>query len=849
MKNKQNRQKAQSEQIQRRIAVWAAVVAIAICSLIVVRGILLGNAQKMGNEIAHRYTVEGERSTVAYEALMRVTTQYIDNQLTTSNAPNQWIQAYLETVSNALGENRIDPYAVISGEIVAANPWEGDADFEFAQAEWYQKALEANGEIIYTDGYRDAITGRMVITLAQESAVPGNVVAFDIFPEQLRSELQSNHLPEGSAYFLCDSSGQLLYQETDWQMQREELQEYLNALQLEIQDGNFVRTDAYIHALQHEKWAAYYDIGDNGWISVVVMPYYSLLQGVRTLSWWYFGILLIFFITLIGVSIREKKRNQDYKKTSDTVRVLGNSYYAIYRVDFSNETYDMIKGSEYVRQRLPMQGNYAQLLQIIGEVMTEDAFKEFQASFSIDNIKKLVSQRIRDYGGDFKRLFGTEYRWVNIRLLFDESLHADEAVLCFREVNNEKKLQLKQIQLLQESLKVAKKSEEARNTFFSNMSHDMRTPLNAIIGLSQLMEKHISQPDELRAYLNQMQYSSRQLLELINDILEMSKLENGKMNLENRYFYVKECIQDCSEIFRSQAEQDGKHFISVLDIRTAEVYGDAFRLTQILNNLLSNALKFTTTGDTICIRVKELEHKEYISYQIIVEDTGVGMSEAFLYKIFVPYERETRFGARNISGTGLGMPITKHIISQMNGEIAVESKLGEGTTFTVTLPFKKVDSSEEENKQAEAVSLQEELQAEDFLKGKRILLAEDNAINMEISFELLTMYGAEVVKAWNGREAVEQFACAEDGSFDAILMDMHMPEMDGCEASRKIRSMEREDAKTIPILAVTANAFAEDLAATAAAGMNAHIAKPIDFPLLCKTLKRIIEHIEKTTDV
>ena len=225
------------------------------------------------------------------------------------------------------------------------------------------------------------------------------------------------------------------------------------------------------------------------------------------------------------------------------------------------------------------------------------------------------------------------------------------------------------------------------------------------------------------------------------------------------------------------------------------------------------------------------------------------MSEAFLHKIFVPYERETRFGARNISGTGLGMPITKHIISQMNGEIAVDSKLGEGTTFTVTLPFKKVDSSEEENKQAEAVSLQEELQAEDFLKGKRILLAEDNAINMEISFELLTMYGAEVVKAWNGREAVEQFACAKDGSFDAILMDMHMPEMDGCEASRKIRSMEREDAKTIPILAVTANAFAEDLAATAAAGMNAHIAKPIDFPLLCKTLKRIIEHIEKTTDV
>ena len=232
------------------------------------------------------------------------------------------------------------------------------------------------------------------------------------------------------------------------------------------------------------------------------------------------------------------------------------------------------------------------------------------------------------------------------------------------------------------------------------------------------------------------------------------------------------------------------------------------------------------------MQVKELEQKEYTRYQITVKDTGVGMSKEFLDKIFIPYERETRFGAQNVAGTGLGMPIAKNILSQMNGEMTVESTLGEGSTFTVTLPFKGVEKKEE----AAWEKTKKEQTAQEFLKGKKILLAEDNEINMEIACELLRMYGAEVEKAWNGREAAETFRISKEYEFDAVLMDVQMPEMDGCEAAAAIRIMRRADAKTVPIIAVTANAFAEDLSATQAAGMNAHISKPIDFQLLGKIL-------------
>lgn len=828
--------------LQRKILSLIVFAAIAAVSLVVIRGILLDNAQRMGNEMAHSYSAEGERNLTAYETLMQVTTEYIDNQLESSGDPEGRIQMYLQMVSHTLGDNVIDPYVVIDGKIIAANPWESDEEYDIYQTEWYQKAMEADGEIIYTDGYKDAITGKTIVTIAKKSK-EGTVAAFDINPSQFRRNVEDyDNLPEGSAYFLCDSSGQLLYEETESDVSREALQQYMDILIGKIEDGDFPQTNAYVHNPAGEKRAAYYDVAGNGWISIITMPYNSLLQGVQTLSIWFLGILVIFLVALVILTLRENKMTMNYRRTNETVRVLGNSYYAIYRVDFASSTYEMIKGSDYVRERIPVNGDYELLLKTASEVMRADVFQDFRVSFSIDNIRKLVAGRTRDYGGDFLRKFGDEYRWVNVRVLFDESLNPEEAVLCFREVDEEKKAQLKQIQLLRESLQTAKESEESKNSFFSNMSHDMRTPLNAIIGLSELAQKHIGDPEKVREYMRKINYSSQQLLSLINDILEMSRMGSGKLSMTIQHFNLKKCIQDCVDIFQSQAEQQEKKFSVDIEMHTTEVYGDSFRLTQVLNNLLSNAVKFTKPGDRIALTVREIEQSEYTKYQIVVEDTGAGMSEEFLDKIFIPYERETRFGARNIAGTGLGMPITKNIISQMNGEISVESELDRGSRFTVTLPFKGIrngENKEDQRRGSREDGKKPEQQEEDFLKGKKILLAEDNEINMEIACELLSMYGAEIVKAWNGREAVDAFHDSEENEFYAILMDMQMPEMDGCEAARLIRKMRRNDAKSVPIIAVTANAFAEDLAATSAAGMNAHVSKPIDFKVLCRTLREL----------
>ena len=828
--------------LQRKILSLIVFAAIAAVSLVVIRGILLDNAQRMGNEMAHSYSAEGERNLTAYETLMQVTTEYIDNQLESSGDPEGRIQMYLQMVSHTLGDNVIDPYVMIDGKIIAANPWEGDEEYDIYQTEWYQKAMEADGEIIYTDGYKDAITGKTIVTIAKKSK-EGTVAAFDINPSQFRRNVEDyDNLPEGSAYFLCDSSGQLLYEETESDVSREALQQYMDILIGKIEDGDFPQTNAYVHNPAGEKRAAYYDVAGNGWISIITMPYNSLLQGVQTLSIWFLGILVIFLVALVILTLRENKMTMNYRRTNETVRVLGNSYYAIYRVDFASSTYEMIKGSDYVRERIPVNGDYELLLKTASEVMRADVFQDFRVSFSIDNIRKLVAGRTRDYGGDFLRKFGDEYRWVNVRVLFDESLNPEEAVLCFREVDEEKKAQLKQIQLLRESLQTAKESEESKNSFFSNMSHDMRTPLNAIIGLSELAQKHIGDPEKVREYMRKINYSSQQLLSLINDILEMSRMGSGKLSMTIQHFNLKKCIQDCVDIFQSQAEQQEKKFSVDIEMHTTEVYGDSFRLTQVLNNLLSNAVKFTKSGDRIALTVREIEQSEYTKYQIVVEDTGAGMSEEFLDKIFIPYERETRFGARNIAGTGLGMPITKNIISQMNGEISVESELDRGSRFTVTLPFKGIrngENKEDQRRGSREDGKKPEQQEEDFLKGKKILLAEDNEINMEIACELLSMYGAKIVKAWNGREAVDAFHDSEENEFYAILMDMQMPEMDGCEAARLIRKMRRNDAKSVPIIAVTANAFAEDLAATSAAGMNAHVSKPIDFKVLCRTLREL----------
>ncbi len=531
------------------------------------------------------------------------------------------------------------------------------------------------------------------------------------------------------------------------------------------------------------------------------------------------GFLVILFIC----NSRLKKR---IKKSQDALNLLNNVYYALYKVNFEKDTYEIVKGSDYVENQLEKTGKYSVFVKAILGIIDEEARSEFEASFSIENIRVLAENKINNFGGDFKRKFNDKERWVNVSVLYDEEIFEDEVILAFRDIERDKHRTLGEIRLLEEAVESAKHSEKVKQDFFKNMSHDMRTPLNGIIGLSNLALANINDSQKVSGYLKSIEESGQSLLKLFNEILDVSRIQDGIVHLNYKPIDIVECIKDCTKNFSQKAEQECKKLKVSFDLKDKNILGDKLRLEQIVNNLLSNALKFTNSGDVIKLNLSQVERENFSQYVIEVTDTGIGMSEEFLHKIFTPYTREKRFCANQVDGSGLGLSITKNIITQMSGTITVESKLQVGTAFKVTLPFNVVRENENKKNKLEPVSL----------SGKHFLLVEDSVINMEVTAETLKMYGAEITEAWNGKEAVEIYQNAKPDTFNAILMDLQMPVMDGITSARKIRSLDVPGSDTIPIIAVTANSFPEDIAECMDAGMNAHISKPVDIDVLCRTL-------------
>ncbi len=815
------------------LCAFAALGVLALAGGLILRATMLRNADESATALAHSFAAEEQGNLNVYETLLSFGTSALEARVEDGEDEEsiaKFLDMYFNRVDSVLGSGVVDPYVVLNGEILAATPWEGDESYDYAAAPWYRQAVAAGGGVVFTPVYMDVVYDCPVITAAQ-SCLDGQIVmAFDILPEYL--SFDTAELTEGSSFFLCDGAGTIIYQETALELPREELQGYLTDLVEKIGAGE-LEEDPIIRDQDGLRRGVYYARMDNGWYSIVTVPYDEILGGLQAVLWPLLLMFAVSFLVMVVLAMREQRLAAGARRANETAQVLGNTYYALYRVDYERETYEMIKGSAYVRARLAATGPYGDLLRTAGEVIEADAFRDFMESFSCENIRELVRKQVRDFGGEFLRRFGEEYRWVSVRVLFDAALAPEEVVLCFREVEEEKHRQMRERQLLEESLRMARQNEEAKQAFFRSMSHDMRTPLNAILGSSELARRHLEDSKRTAEYLDRIDSSGRYLLGLINDILEMARMEHGQVQLEHRQFDLRICVEECLSAFRIQAEREHKNLREEFQAERTALLGDDFRIQQVLNNLISNAFKFTPEHGTISLSVQQLDSGDYAKYKFVISDTGIGMSPEFLERIYEPYARELRFSDRQASGTGLGMSITKNLVVQMGGEIQVESIPGAGSTFTVILPLaagKQPLQAAEKGEQTEPFSLE----------GLRILLAEDNEINMEIAAEMLEAQGITAVRAWNGAEAVDVFQAAEPFAFDAILMDMQMPLMDGCEAARQIRAMDRPDAGAVPIIAVTANAFSEDVSATTAAGMNAHVSKPINAAVLRQTLERLI---------
>ena len=392
---------------------------------------------------------------------------------------------------------------------------------------------------------------------------------------------------------------------------------------------------------------------------------------------------------------------------------------------------------------------------------------------------------------------------------------------------------MEQQRQLREAVTQARRADAAKTDFLRRMSHDIRTPINGIRGMVEIARHYVGNEAKQEECREKIMVASGFLLELVNNVLDMNKLESGKVQLEAKTFCVRDLVEESAAMVEAQTAE--KTLTLRRDIRcdrSDRVIGSPLHVRQVLQNLLSNAVRYNRVGGEIFLSARETARtEETVAYEFVVRDTGVGMSEAFQQRAFEPFAQEDASARSSYTGTGLGLAIVKELVEKMDGTIRLESRKGAGTTFTVCLTFTR-DRQAQRDEDAAAAPVS--------ICGVNVLLAEDNEINMEIAEFMLANEGAAVRKAVNGQQAVEMFSASEPGEIDVILMDVMMPVMSGLEATRRIRGLNRPDARTVPIFAMTANAFADDAERSRSAGMNEHLTKPIDAAVLTRTIARYV---------
>ncbi|WP_294147848.1 response regulator [uncultured Clostridium sp.] len=685
-------------------------------------------------------------------------------------------------------------------------------------------------------------------------------------------------------------------------------------------------------------------------------------------------VLIATFHDITEEKLAEEEEKQEHRQELLTlVGAISNAYPVIIRLNLTQDTLNFVYVKSGLMVNLGNQETYSQLFEDFANEMHPDNCLEFQSRFSLEMLRERMGKETGEVFLETRqKMMDGKFHWISIQIINVDNPYSDDklAILISRRIDEQKYEQEQQRLALQSALDSARAASSAKSQFLSNMSHDIRTPMNAITGMAAIAAIHLDDRERVMECLRKISLSSNHLLSLINDVLDMSKIESGKISLRNEPFNFAGLVADCVELVQSQVSGNQFEFkVQLMSLKNENVIGDPLRIRQICINILSNAVKYTLPGGRISVKIwqEDIPGKHYRNFMFRCSDTGVGMDHEFLDRIFQPFERLQDPAVSKVAGTGLGMAITKNIVDLMNGDIQVESRPGVGSTFTVTFPLQPqniqeeevpeewlgvrslvvdddrqtcenaaellqsmglraqfatdgatgvqsvirangtsdpfelvildwkmpdmdgveaarrirksvgpdvpviiltaYDWSEIENEARDAgvtaflskpfyrsklcyllgeikggkeLKKQEDGKSAPDYRGRRLLLVEDNEINREIARTLVEEMGMTVEEAVNGREAVDRVADSPEGYYSMIFMDIQMPVMDGYEAARRIRSLGREDAKSVPIIAMTANAFEEDVRAALRAGMDAHFSKPVDYEKLKELMRRYL---------
>ena len=563
---------------------------------------------------------------------------------------------------------------------------------------------------------------------------------------------------------------------------------------------------------------------------------FTIIYGVRDGKW---------KVLHIHHSIPDKEQLEDeefpitlgkqVQQARHEVEALSAGYSYICLINLETGDVELIKGNN-----IPgLNGRYTQMdHNILLEQVNRLIAKPFRQSSVEFYDSKTIAKRLEGKNSLFHTCERTDGTWILSMIVpqkYDENGRVVSVLLANRDFTEEKKRELEQEEALRQEKIKAEKANEAKSIFLFNMSHDIRTPMNAIVGYSQLMKKELTNP-KLVHYQEMIEQSSKLLLSIINNVLDMARVESGKMELDENYEVVGNISQLVCSAFAAEASRKNIELNIIVNVEHKHIIVDSTKMQEILSNLISNAIKYTSAGGKVTIDTKELPYDKegYVLIQTKVTDTGIGMSEEFLPSLFELFTRERNTTLSKIPGTGLGMAIVKNFVDLMNGSIEVESELGKGSTFTITIPH-KIANKDYTNRNIESSN-----EFDNNFVGKRILLAEDNELNAEITTTILSEMGFEVKVVEDGIFCVNEIQHQPANTYDLILMDIQMPNMDGYKATHCIRRLLQPEKANIPIIAMSANAFEEDKKKAFDVKMNDYITKPIDFQKMEEVLKHIL---------